>query len=108
MKEFMHRVNVLQNENDGDLSHWFPFFCGDFNSQPFDTPYLSMTSKPVHYRNRAKTVIECALHISFPRSVMAKKVQMTKKAGILKNMVKINLRAPFLKNFMLMKNSLNS
>ncbi|AHY76741.1 ADI_G0049340.mRNA.1.CDS.1 [Saccharomyces cerevisiae] len=67
MKEFMHRVNVLQNENDGDLSHWFPFFCGDFNSQPFDTPYLSMTSKPVHYRNRAKTVIGCSTSYKFSK-----------------------------------------
>ncbi|EJS44110.1 ngl2p [Saccharomyces arboricola H-6] len=67
MKEFMHRVNVLQNENDGDLSHWFPFFCGDFNSQPFDTPYLSMTCKPVHYKDRAKTVIECSTSFKFSK-----------------------------------------
>ncbi|CAI4048906.1 hypothetical protein SKDZ_13G4120 [Saccharomyces kudriavzevii ZP591] len=67
MKEFMHRVNVLQNDNDGDLSHWFPFFCGDFNSQPFDTPYLSMTSKPVHYKSRAKTVIECSTSFKFSK-----------------------------------------
>lgn len=67
MKEFMHRINVLQNNNDGDTSHWYPFFCGDFNSQPFDTPYLSMTSKPIHYKGRAKTVIECSTSYKFSK-----------------------------------------
>lgn len=67
MKEFMKRVNVLQNNNDGNLSHWVPFFCGDFNSQPFDTPYLSMTSKPVEYVGRAKTVIECSTSYTFSK-----------------------------------------
>ena len=60
MKEFKHRVNILQHGNDRDMSHWSSFFCGDFNSQPFDTPYLSMTSKPIEYKKRAKTVIECS------------------------------------------------
>lgn len=67
MKEFMHRVNVLQNGNDGNLSHWYPFFCGDFNSQPFDTPYLSMTSKPINYTDRAKTVIGCSLSFKYSK-----------------------------------------
>lgn len=67
MKEFMHRINVLQNENDGDLSHWFPFFCGDFNSKPVDTPYLSMNSKPVKYEDRAKVVIECSTSYTFSK-----------------------------------------
>ncbi|KAL3228541.1 RNA exonuclease NGL2 [Nakaseomyces bracarensis] len=67
MKEFMHRVNVLQNSNDGDLTHWYPFFCGDFNSQPFDAPYLSMTKKPVKYDNRCKTVIECSTSFKFSK-----------------------------------------
>ncbi|EDO14405.1 hypothetical protein Kpol_237p1 [Vanderwaltozyma polyspora DSM 70294] len=67
MKEFMHRVNVLQNGNDGDLSHWVPFFCGDFNSQPFDSPYLSMTSKPIEYTERAKTVIQCSTSYKFSK-----------------------------------------
>lgn len=67
MKEFIKRVNILQNGNDGDLSQWVPFFCGDFNSQPFDTPYLSMTSKPVEYKARAKTVIECSTSYTFSK-----------------------------------------
>lgn len=67
MKEFMHRVNVLKNNNDGDLNHWKPFFCGDFNSQPFDAPYLSIISKPVKYMNKVKTVIECSESYSFAK-----------------------------------------
>ncbi|CCF60807.1 hypothetical protein KAFR_0L01960 [Kazachstania africana CBS 2517] len=67
-KEFMHRVNVLQNNNDEIKDHWYTFFGGDFNSQPFDTPYLSMTSKPVKYSNRAKTVIECSTSYTFSKS----------------------------------------
>lgn len=68
MKEFMHRVNVLQNNADGKpSSHWFPFICGDFNAQPFDTPYLSMTSKPVTYSGRAKTVLECSTSFKFSK-----------------------------------------
>jgi len=67
VKEFLHRVNVLQNNNDGQTDHWIPFFCGDFNSQPFDTPYLSMTSKPVKYTGRAKTVIECSTSFKFSK-----------------------------------------
>lgn len=67
VKEFIHRVNVLQNENDGDLSRWLPLFCGDFNSQPFDAPYLSMTSKPAEYVGRAKKVIECSTSYTFSK-----------------------------------------
>lgn len=67
VKEFMHRVNVLQEGNDGDDSHWFPFFCGDFNSQPYDTPYLSMVEKPIMYKDRAKIVIECSTSFKFSK-----------------------------------------
>lgn len=67
VKEFLRRVNVLQNGNDCDFSHWYPFFCGDFNSQPFDAPYLSMTSKPVNYSGRAKKVIECSTSYTFSK-----------------------------------------
>ncbi|QLG72215.1 hypothetical protein HG535_0C05690 [Zygotorulaspora mrakii] len=67
MKEFMHRVNVLQNDADNDLSHWWPFFCGDFNSQPYDAPYLSMTSKPIEYKDRALKVIQCSTSYTFSK-----------------------------------------
>ena len=67
MKEFEHRVNVLQNHNDKNLRHWYPFFCGDFNSEPFDAPYLSMTSKPISFVGRARTVIECSTSFKFSK-----------------------------------------
>lgn len=67
MQELLHRVNVLQNNNDGDNSHWYSFLCGDFNSQPYDTPYLSMTSKPVQYNGRAETVISCSTSYKFSK-----------------------------------------
>lgn len=67
VKEFSHRINILQDGNDGDCSHWYSFFCGDFNSQPYDAPYLSMTRKPIEYCKRAKTVIECSTSYSFSK-----------------------------------------
>lgn len=53
MKEFTRILNLV---NGGGKSY-YRFFAGDFNSQPFDTPYLSMTAKPVRYTDRAKNVI---------------------------------------------------
>ncbi|SCU86645.1 LAFA_0E02168g1_1 [Lachancea sp. 'fantastica'] len=67
MKEFEHRVKLLQN-SDGAQGEWTPFFCGDFNSQPFDAPYLSMCSKPVDYKGRARTVIECSTSYTFSKA----------------------------------------
>lgn len=68
MKEFMHRINVLQDKGATQENLWYPFFCGDFNSQPFDTPYLSVSSKPVTYKGRAKTVIECSTSYTFSKA----------------------------------------
>lgn len=53
MKEFTRILNLV---NGGNKS-FYRFFAGDFNSQPFDTPYLSITAKPVKYTSRAKNVI---------------------------------------------------
>lgn len=44
---------------------WFRFLTGDFNSQPFDAPYLSVTRKPISYEKRCKTVIECSTSYDF-------------------------------------------
>lgn len=60
-KEFERRVKVLHPEK----SKVWSFFAGDFNSQPFDSPYLSITSKPVHYDDRCKTVIGCSTSFEF-------------------------------------------
>lgn len=60
-KEFSKRVELLQGGS------WFSFFGGDFNSQPFDSPYLSITAKPIHYDDRCKTVIECSSSFQFSK-----------------------------------------
>ncbi|CCD24842.1 uncharacterized protein NDAI_0E00260 [Naumovozyma dairenensis CBS 421] len=44
----------------GGIEKWYPFFTGDFNSQPKDAPYVSITSKPVSFQNETKIVIECS------------------------------------------------
>ncbi|SSD59788.1 related to RNA exonuclease NGL2 [Saccharomycodes ludwigii] len=64
IKEFQKRINILNPD-----TKWYSFFCGDFNSQPFDTPYLSITSKPINYdsNKRMKTVIECSLSFKFSK-----------------------------------------
>lgn len=38
---------------------------GDFNSQPFDSPYLSVCEKPVGYTGRARRVLECSADHDF-------------------------------------------
>lgn len=61
-QEFTDRVRVLQKG-----TKWFQFFGGDFNSQPFDAPYLSITSKPIQFRSRCKTVIECSTSFQYSK-----------------------------------------
>jgi RNA exonuclease NGL2 len=60
-KEFSERVGLLQG------GEWFNYFGGDFNSQPFDSPYLSITAKPIHYYGRCKRVIECSTSFTFSK-----------------------------------------
>ncbi|ODQ78089.1 hypothetical protein BABINDRAFT_172525 [Babjeviella inositovora NRRL Y-12698] len=57
-KEFAHTMSVVHNK--GAPGKWFQFFGGDFNSQPFDAPYLSITRKPVVYDERCRRVVECS------------------------------------------------
>ncbi|CDK28650.1 unnamed protein product [Kuraishia capsulata CBS 1993] len=61
-QEFADRVKSLRGE---DTSSWLKFFCGDLNSQPFDSPYLSVTSKPVKYDGRCKKVIACSTSFQY-------------------------------------------
>lgn len=63
-KEFYHTLSVLQNNDRG----FYSFFAGDFNSQPFDTPYLSIAAKPVKYSGRGQTVISCSLSYQFSKN----------------------------------------
>jgi RNA exonuclease NGL2 len=60
-KEFIERVSILQGGS------WYKFFGGDFNSQPYDAPYLSLSSKPIRYTDRCKTVIECSSSYQFSK-----------------------------------------
>lgn len=60
-KEFERRVQILHPE----VTKVWNFFAGDFNSQPYDSPYLSITSKPITYDNRCKKVISCSTSFKF-------------------------------------------
>lgn len=57
MKEFENTLKLLH----GDDSQFYKFLAGDFNSQPFDSPYLSVTAKPIVYEKRAKMVLGRAI-----------------------------------------------
>lgn len=59
--EFAKRIQILHPE----IEKIWKLFAGDFNAQPFDSPYLSITSKPVKYDNRCKKVISCSTSFQF-------------------------------------------
>ncbi|KAG0680799.1 hypothetical protein C6P40_003953 [Pichia californica] len=60
-KEFEKRIQVLHPE----IKKIWKFFAGDFNSQPYDAPYLSITSKPVKYDDRCMRVISCSTSFQY-------------------------------------------
>ena len=60
-QEFEKRIRVLHP----NVNKVWKFFGGDFNSQPYDSPYLSITSKPVKYDNRCKRVISCSTSFQY-------------------------------------------
>lgn len=62
-KEFQQTLKTIE----GDSNDWYPFFAGDFNSQPFDTPYLSITKKPVKYVERGPIVLGCSLSYQYSK-----------------------------------------
>ncbi|KAI0461809.1 hypothetical protein LJB42_004884 [Komagataella kurtzmanii] len=66
MKEF-HMSLTGSEKEDKMNDEWFTLFAGDLNSQPFDAPYLSMTSKPVLYSGRAKMVLECSTSFQYSK-----------------------------------------
>ncbi|GME81473.1 unnamed protein product [Ambrosiozyma monospora] len=61
MKELQSRLKILHPE----ITKSWMMFAGDFNSQPFDSPYLSITSKPIEYDGRCKTVISCSTSFTY-------------------------------------------
>ncbi|KAK6203253.1 end processing RNAse Ngl2p [Scheffersomyces amazonensis] len=56
-KEFLLSLNAVLENSKG----FYTFMCGDFNSQPFDSPYLSIVAKPINYHGRHTTVLACSL-----------------------------------------------
>lgn len=59
----MHKVRCFQEQLEqqkGRKLDLFRFVAGDFNSQSFDTPYLSITAKPADYKDMAKSVLAAA------------------------------------------------
>jgi RNA exonuclease NGL2 len=60
-KEFENRIKILHPS----VKKVWRFFAGDFNSQPFDAPYLSITSKPVKYDSRCERVISCSTSFQY-------------------------------------------
>lgn len=60
-KELEKRIKILHPE----ITNIWKFFAGDFNSQPYDSPYLSITSKPVRYDDRCMRVISCSTSFQF-------------------------------------------
>lgn len=41
--------------------HWLTFLAGDFNSQPCDAPYISITSKPVKFKGDVLTNLKSSI-----------------------------------------------
>lgn len=62
-KEFESRIKALHPH----VTKMWKFFAGDFNSQPFDSPYLSITSKPITYDARCLRVISCSTSYTFSK-----------------------------------------
>ncbi|KAG7861303.1 hypothetical protein KL919_002037 [Ogataea angusta] len=56
MLEFEQRVKLLHP----NFANTYKFFAGDFNSQPYDSPYLSIVQKPIVYNARCLNVISCS------------------------------------------------
>lgn len=59
--EFETRIKLLHPHT----KKVWKFFAGDFNSQPYDSPYLSITSKPVKYDARCERVISCSTSFQY-------------------------------------------
>lgn len=56
-KEFVHCLNALNPQSTG----WYSLFAGDFNSQPYHPPYLSLVSKPVTYNLQNRYILGAAI-----------------------------------------------
>ncbi|CAI5760495.1 unnamed protein product [Candida verbasci] len=61
-KDFQHTLSTLYK-----AFSCYSFLTGDFNSEPFDAPYLSITSKPITYENQMKNVLGCSLTYKYSK-----------------------------------------
>lgn len=53
--------------HSGLCKYWYTFWTGDFNSQPCDPPYLSITEKPIKLTGRPKAIIECSTSYQYSK-----------------------------------------
>lgn len=65
----MDKLNQVRNQliSSNVCNHWYTFLTGDFNSQPCDPPYLSITEKPVQFYGRPKAIIECSTSYQYSK-----------------------------------------
>lgn len=62
-KEFAKVLSIILGNSKG----FYSFFAGDMNSEPFDAPYLSITSKPITYKGQTKNVLGCSLSYTYSK-----------------------------------------
>lgn len=60
LKEFEQQLRS-SDEN----ARYYRFLAGDFNTQPFDAPYLSITAKPVKYEGMARKILAASVANDF-------------------------------------------
>lgn len=48
-------------------AEWLPFLTGDFNSQPSDSPYLTLTTKPLNFTNGQKAILETSVAYTYSK-----------------------------------------
>ncbi|KAG7194495.1 uncharacterized protein KQ657_004710 [Scheffersomyces spartinae] len=68
LKKIKDFTSILNSVSGTPRSGYYTFFAGDLNSQPFDSPYLSITAKPIEYSGRSKLVISCSLSYRFSKN----------------------------------------
>ncbi|EMG50201.1 NGL2 RNA exonuclease NGL2 [Candida maltosa Xu316] len=62
-KEFKHTLDIILDNK----KKFYSFFTGDFNSEPFDAPYRAITTKPIKFSGRSRTVLGCSLSYTYSK-----------------------------------------
>ncbi|KAK6458106.1 RNA exonuclease NGL2 [Scheffersomyces xylosifermentans] len=76
-KQFVKTLNLILGNSKG----FYSFFSGDLNSQPYDSPYLSIAAKPVKYDERAKIVNACSLSYEYTRNKVSIQQETTEDSA---------------------------